>query len=61
MLGPDKSPIGKLNLMYQFQIMLKLPRGKKYLEFKELVMKSLDEFDEIPAYQSIKKQLFVDF
>lgn len=60
-LGPEKSPIGKLNLMYQFQIMLKLPRGKKYLEFKELVMKSLDEFDEIPAYQSIKKQLFVDF
>lgn len=60
-LGPEKSPIGKLNLMYQFQIMLKLPRGKKYLEFKDLVMKSLDEFDEIPAYQSIKKQLFVDF
>ncbi|MBU4537967.1 MAG: primosomal protein N' [Weeksellaceae bacterium] len=60
-LGPEKSPIGKLNLMYQYQILLKLPRGKKYAEFKQLVLKSFDEFDEITAYQSIKKMTFVDF
>ena len=60
-LGPEKSPIGKLNLMYQFQILLKLPRGKKYSEFKNLILKSCDEFDEVTAYQSIKKSVFVDF
>lgn len=60
-LGPEKSPIGKLNLLYQYQIMLKLPRGKKYAEFKNLVTASLDEFNEITAYQSIKKMIFVDF
>ena len=60
-LGPEKSPIGKLNLMYQYQILLKLPRGKKYSEFKNLILKSFDEFDEVTAYQSIKKSVFVDF
>jgi len=60
-LGPEKSPIGKLNLMYQFQILLKLPRGKRYSEFKNLILKSFDEFDEVTAYQSIKKSVFVDF
>lgn len=60
-LGPEKSPIGKLNLMYQYQILLKLPRGKKNAEFKQLVLKSFEEFDEITAYQSVKKMTFVDF
>jgi primosomal protein N' (replication factor Y) len=60
-LGPEKAPIGKLNLMYQYQILLKLPRGKKYEEFKNLVLKSLEEFAEIKAYHSIKKLIFVDF
>jgi primosomal protein N' (replication factor Y) len=41
--------------------MLKLPRGKKYDEFKKMVLLSLNEFDEITAYQSIKKDVFVDF
>lgn len=59
-LGPEKSPIAKLNLLYQYQILLKLPRGKKYTYFKDLVEKSLDEFDEITAYHSIKKLIFVD-
>ena len=60
-LGPEKSPIGKLNLMYQYQLLLKLPKGKKYAEYKGLVAKSLAEFDEITAYHSIKKVIFVDF
>lgn len=60
-LGPEKSPIGKLNLMYQYQILLKLPRGKKYHEYKQLILKSFEEFEEITAYHSIKKLLFVDF
>ena len=60
-LGPEKSPIGKLNLMYQYQILLKLPRGKKYAEMKGLLLNSFEEFDEITAYQSIKKLIFVDF
>lgn len=60
-LGPEKSPIGKINLLYQYQILLKLPRGKRYQEFKNLVTKSLQEFDEVSAYHSIKKYIFVDF
>ncbi|UOE42040.1 primosomal protein N' [Chryseobacterium suipulveris] len=60
-LGPEKSPIGKLNLLYQYQVLLKLPRGKKYAEFKKLLIKSLEEFNEITGYQSVKKSLFVDF
>jgi primosomal protein N' (replication factor Y) len=60
-LGPEKSPIGKLNLMYQYQILLKLPKGGKYVEFKKLVLQSIEEFEEITAYQSVKKLIFVDF
>ncbi|MDR2238395.1 MAG: primosomal protein N' [Chryseobacterium sp.] len=60
-LGPEKAQIGRLNNLYQFQIMLKLPRGKNYEKFKAMVLLSLKEFDEITAYQSIKKDIFVDF
>ena len=60
-LGPEKSQIARLNNLYQFQIMLKLPRGKKYEEYKKQVLISLKEFEEITAYQSIKKDVFVDF
>lgn len=60
-LGPERAPIARLNNLYQFQIMLKLPRGKKYDEFKKMVLLSLNEFDEITAYQSIKKDVLVDF
>ena len=60
-LGPEKAQIAKLNNLYQFQILLKLPRGKNYEKFKNMVLLSLKEFDEITAYQSIKKGVFVDF
>lgn len=60
-LGPERAQIAKLNNLYQFQILLKLPRGKNYEKFKKLVLTSLNEFDDITAYQSIKKDIFVDF
>lgn len=60
-LGPEKSPIGKINLLYQYQILLKLPRGKNYKIYRDFVMKSLEEFDEVSGYKSIKKLIFVDF
>ncbi|EJL68493.1 replication restart helicase PriA [Chryseobacterium populi] len=60
-LGPEKAQIARLNNLYQFQILLKLPRGKNYEKFKEMILLSLKEFDEITAYQSIKKDVFVDF
>ena len=60
-LGSEKSPVGKINLLYHYQILIKLPRGKKYKEFKNFVTKSLEEFDEVSAYQSIKRSVFVDF
>ncbi|WP_068942441.1 replication restart helicase PriA [Chryseobacterium timonianum] len=60
-LGPERAQIARLNNFYQFQILLKLPRGKNYEKFKSLVLISLKEFDEITAYQSIKKDVFVDF
>lgn len=60
-LGPERAQIARLNNLYQFQIMLKLPRGKNYDPFKKMVLLSLNEFDEITAYQSIKKDVIVDF
>lgn len=60
-LGPEPSPIARLNNMYQFQILLKLPRGKNYLEYKQYIRKSFEEFAEVSAYKSIKKSIFVDF
>jgi len=60
-LGPERAQIAKLNNLYQFQIMLKLPRGKKYEAFKQLVAVSVQEFNEITAYQSVKKDIFVDY
>ncbi|ATN04557.1 primosomal protein N' [Chryseobacterium indologenes] len=60
-LGPERAQIARLNNLYQFQILLKLPRGKNYEKFKNMVLLSLKEFDEITAYQSIKKDVFVDF
>lgn len=59
-LGPEKAPIGRINLLYQYQILLKLPRGKKYQQYKEMVLKSFEEFNEITAYKSIKIETFVD-
>ncbi len=59
--GPEKSPIARINTLYQYQILLKLPRGKNYQEYKNYVLKSFEEFDEITAYHSIKKMIFVDF
>ena len=60
-LGPEKSPISKIKNLYQYQILLKLPKGKNYENFKSLVLKSFEEFDEIAGYRSIKKSIFVDF
>ena len=60
-LGPEKAPIGKINLLYQYQILLKKKKKKKYQEYKDYVLKSLEEFEEITAYKSIKKDMFVDF
>ncbi|ASW74181.1 primosomal protein N' [Chryseobacterium piperi] len=60
-LGPEKSQIARINNLYQFQILLKLPRGKNYEKYKSMVLLSLKDFDEITAYQSIKKDVFVDF
>lgn len=59
--GPEKSPIARINTLYQFQIMLKLPRGKKYEDFKKYVLTSLEEFQEVKAYQSIKCMVCVDY
>lgn len=60
-LGPEKAPIFRINTLYQYQILIKLPRGKSYSELKVGVVKSLLEFEEITGYQSIKKSIFVDF
>lgn len=60
-LGPEKAPIPRLNTYYQYQILLKFPRGKNYQACKDLLKKSLEEFDEIQAYHSIKKSILVDF
>lgn len=59
--GPEKSPVGRINLLYQYQILLKLPRGKNYKRYKDLLMQSIEEFKEITAYHSVKMNLFVDF
>lgn len=60
-LGPEPSQIARINNLYQYQILLKLPRGKNYEEYKNRVVLGLKDFDEITAYQSIKKDVFVDF
>ena len=60
-LGPEIAPIGKINNLYQFQILLKLPRSKKYNDYKKIVAISLKEFDEIAAYKSVKLKTYIDF
>ena len=60
-LGPEKSPIARINNLYQYQILLKFPKNKNYNIYKELLLKSMDEFDEITAYKSIKRDFLVDF
>ncbi|WP_407482047.1 primosomal protein N' [Elizabethkingia meningoseptica] len=60
-LGPEKSQIFRINNLYQYQILLKLPKGKKYNLFKQFVLKSIDEFDEISGYKSVKLNIYVDF
>ncbi len=59
--GPEKSPVARVNTLYQYQILLKFPRGKNYQNFKNFVKLSFEEFDQITGYQSIKKTVFVDF
>lgn len=60
-LGPEKANIAKLNNLYQYQILLKLPRGKKYKDYKAYVKKAQEEFEEIKGYQSVKTSIFVDY
>lgn len=60
-LGPEKAPIARLNTYYQYQILLKFPKGKNYKIYKNHLLQSLEEFDEITAYHSVKKGIFVDF
>jgi len=60
-LGPEKSPIARINNLYQYQILLKFPKNKNYRIYKELLIKSLEEFDEITAYKSVKRDFLVDF
>lgn len=60
-LGPEKSPIARLNNLYQYQILLKFPKNKNYMVYKNLLLKSLEEFEEITAYKSVKIDLLVDF
>lgn len=59
--GPEKSPIGKINTFYQYQVMLKLPRGSKYALFKSFILQAFHEFAEVTAYQSIVVSTTVDF
>ncbi len=59
--GPEKSPVSRINLLYQYQILIKLPRGSKHAEYKNYVLKSFEEFNEITAYQSVRKEIYVDF
>ncbi len=60
-LGPEKSPIARINNLYQYQILLKFPKNKNYRIYKELLSKSIDEFDQITAYKSIKRDFLIDF
>lgn len=60
-LGPERASISRLNNLYQFQILLKLPKNKNYKIYKDLIQKSLEEFEEIAAYKSIKVNILVDF
>ncbi|MCG2793154.1 MAG: primosomal protein N' [Weeksellaceae bacterium] len=60
-LGPEKSPIARINNLYQYQILLKFPKNRNYGIYKQLLLKSMDEFDEITAYKSIKRDFLVDF
>jgi len=60
-LGPEKSQISRINNLYQYQILIKLPKGKKYHILKQFISKSIDEFREISGYKSVKLNLFVDF
>lgn len=59
-LGAEKAPIARLNTYYQYQILLKLPKGKNYGAYKDLVRLSLQEFAEVSAYTSVKKKILVD-
>ena len=60
-LGPEQAIISKINNLYYYQILLKLPRNKKYQEFKNLLVQSLKEFNEISAYKSIEIKICVDY
>lgn len=58
--GPVKPSVGKINNLYRYQILIKLPKGKKFPILKEFVRDSLENFKKIGNYQSIKIQLYVD-
>jgi len=60
-LGPEKSQISRINNIYYYQILLKLPKGEKYDTFKNFLSKSEDEFREVSGYKSVKLNFYVDF
>ncbi|SHI56417.1 replication restart DNA helicase PriA [Cruoricaptor ignavus] len=60
-LGPEKAPIPKINTLYHNQILLKLPRGRRFHMYRKMLRRALAEFREVTAYQSIKLSLTVDY
>ena len=60
-LGPQKAAIPKINLLYQYQLLLKLPLDYHYKEYKQALKNALADFRKIPAYRSIKLTIAVDF
>ncbi|NAW50205.1 primosomal protein N' [Elizabethkingia argentiflava] len=59
--GPEKSPIFRINNVYQYQLLLKLPKGKKYNLFKQMLAKSIEEFNQIAGYKNVKLMVSIDF
>jgi primosomal protein N' (replication factor Y) (superfamily II helicase) len=60
-LGPEPSPIKRINNLYQHQIFLKLPKSSKYSTYKKYVAQSIEEFKEASAYKSVKLEITVDY
>jgi len=60
-LGPEEPPVSRIRNEYIRTIMIKIPTHKNLKNIKNKISKSLNSFDAISGYRSIKVGVNVDF
>lgn len=61
LFGPEKNTVFRINNLYHYQILIKLPKGKTNYNYHSILEQTQLAFDKISAYKSVKILKMIDF